>query len=486
MVSPHKDNPERGSKPNRGGREESGRDVAGQGRGDVGPDSPAHEPAGSTDASSGTSSTSGTEEQGRTRGISRRRLFTTAGFAGLAGIAGAGIGGLAVHAAENKDKSDPTSLVYPFRGEHQQGITTPAQDNMYTAAFDITTDDVDDLKDMLTSWTSASEQMCAGELIGGEPNANPKAVPRDTGEAWDYPVGGLTITFGFGKGLFVDGGGKDRFGLKAKMPDVIKEGMPKFANEALRSEQSDGDLLVQVCSNDAQVCVHAIRNLTRIGFGTVRLRWGQIGYGRTSSTSTDQDTPRNLFGFKDGTQNIKSDETDALDKDVWVTDGWMAGGSYFVARKIHMYLEVWDRVILEEQEDVIGRDKRYGAPLSVEDPSDDHEFDDVDYTARRGGKLAVPADSHVAVVAPEHNKGHRMLRRGYNYTDGNDSLGRLNAGLFFIAYSKDPREGFYPILKKMTEKDAMTEYLQHQASALFAVPGGIREGDSMVGQRLFE
>lgn len=224
MVSPHKDNPERGSKPNRGGREESGRDVAGQGRGDVGPDSPAHEPAGSTDASSGTSSTSGTEEQGRTRGISRRQLFTTAGFAGLAGIAGAGIGGLAVHAAENKDKSDPTSLVYPFRGEHQQGITTPAQDNMYTAAFDITTDDVDDLKDMLTSWTSASEQMCAGELIGGEPNANPKAVPRDTGEAWNYPVGGLTITFGFGKGLFVDDDGKDRFGLKAKMPDVIKGG----------------------------------------------------------------------------------------------------------------------------------------------------------------------------------------------------------------------------------------------------------------------
>ena len=92
----------------------------------------------------------------------------------------------------------------------------------------------------------------------------------------------------------------------------------------------------------------------------------------------------------------------------------------------------------------------------------------------------------MAVVAPEHNQGHRMLRRGYNYTDGNDSLGRLNAGLFFIAYSKDPREGFYPILKKMTEKDAMPEYLQHQASALFAVPGGVREGDTMVGQRLFE
>lgn len=262
-MSPHKDNPEHRS--NRGGRGEPGRDTDGQGHGDVGPDSSAHEPAGSTDATSA-SGRPGTEEQGRTRGISRRRLFTSAGFAGLMGIAGAGVGGLAVHAAESKNKSDPTSLTYPFRGEHQQGITTPAQDNMYTAAFDITTDDLGELKDMLTSWTSASEQMCAGELIGGEPNANPKAVPRDTGEAWNYPVGGLTITFGFGKGLFVDGDGKDRFGLKAKMPDVIKEGMPKFANEALRSEQSDGDLLVQVCSNDAQVCVpcDSVSNADRI------------------------------------------------------------------------------------------------------------------------------------------------------------------------------------------------------------------------------
>lgn len=300
-MSPHNDNPNRS--PNRGGHGEPRRgDVGGRGRDDIDrTDSSAHEPTGSADAadaSNGAPGVPGNQDQGRTRGISRRRLFTTAGFAGLAGIAGAGIGGLAVHAAENKDESDPTSLVYPFRGEHQQGITTPAQDNMYTAAFDITTEDVDDLKDMLTSWTSASEQMCAGELIGGEPNANPKAVPRDTGEAWNYPVGGLTITFGFGKGLFVDGDGKDRFGLKSKMPDVIKEGMPKFANEALRSEQSDGDLLVQVCSNDAQVCVHAIRNLTRIGFGTVRLRWGQIGYGRTSSTSTDQDTPGTCLVLK--------------------------------------------------------------------------------------------------------------------------------------------------------------------------------------------
>ena len=177
---------------------------------------------------------------------------------------------------------------------------------------------------------------------------------------------------------------------------------------------------------------------------------------------------------------------------MWVQDGddaaadWMVGGSYLAARKIHMYLEVWDRVRLSEQEEVIGRDKRYGAPLSVDDPSAEHEFDALDLSARKDGELAIPKDAHVAVVAPENNGGHRMLRRGYNYTDGNDSLGRLDAGLFFIAFTRDPRAGFFPILRKMTEKDALTEYLQHVGSALFAVPPGLREGDTMVGQRLFE
>lgn len=435
------------------------------------------------------------DTEGRTKGISRRRLFKSAGIAGIFGIAGVGVGAgvtAAVTGSKSADAQHPTQLVYDFRGEHQAGIVTPAQDNMYTAAFDITTDDREELVKLLTKWTSASEQMCAGELIGGAPDMNRQAAPKDTGEAWGYSVNGLTITFGFGRGLFVDAEGNDRFGLKAKMPKVLEEGMPKFANEALREGSSDGDLLVQVCSNDAQVCVHAVRNLTRIGFGTVRLRWGQIGYGRTSSTTKDQTTPRNLFGFKDGTENIKaSDASEELNKYLWVQEGddqgeWLAGGSYFVARKIHMYLEVWDRVRLAEQEDVIGRDKQFGAPLSVDEPSDAREFDAVDYAAKdEKGKLKVPADSHIAVVSPQQNDGKRMLRRGYNYTDGNDSLGRLDAGLFFIAYVRDPKEGFYPILKKMTEKDALTEYLQHQASALFAIPPGLAEGDTMIGQKLF-
>ena len=426
------------------------------------------------------------------KGTSRRAMFTGAGLgAALAGLAGVA-GGRAWEASQRPEEAILTT--YPFRGDHQAGITTPAQDNMFTAAFDVSTTDVEDLKTLLSEWAVAAEQMTAGELIGGQPSSNKQLPPKDTGEAWGYKPNGLTITFGVGKGLFVDADGKDRFGLAAKMPAILKEGMPSFSGDQLHAAQSDGDLLIQACSNDAQVCVHAIRNLTRIAFGTATLRWSQVGYGRTSSTSVDQETPRNLFGFKDGTNNIKAeDPADQLNEHLWVQPGddaaasWMAGGTYYVARRIRMLAEVWDRLRLIEQEQTMGRDKRYGAPLSIANPTkSSEEFTAVDYKAKDDkGETLVPADAHIAVVSPEQNQGRRMLRRGYNYTDGSDSLGQLQTGLFFIAFVRDPRTNFYPILDRMTKSDALQEYLKHEASALFAIPPGIEKGDTMVAASLF-
>ena len=426
------------------------------------------------------------------KGTSRRAMFTGAGLgAALAGLAGVA-GGRAWEASQRPE--DAILTVYPFRGERQAGITTPAQDNMFTAAFDVSATDVEELKTLLSDWAVAAEQMTAGELIGGQPSSNKQLPPKDTGEAWGYKPNGLTITFGVGKGLFVDADGKDRFGLAAKMPAVLKEGMPSFAGDQLHAAQSDGDLLIQACSNDAQVCVHAIRNLTRIAFGTATLRWSQVGYGRTSSTSVDQETPRNLFGFKDGTNNIKAeDSSDQLNEHLWVQKGddaaaaWMTGGTYYVARRIRMLAEIWDRLRLIEQEQTMGRDKRYGAPLSIANPTkSSEEFTTVDYAAKDDkGETLVPADAHIAVVSPEQNQGRRMLRRGYNYTDGSDSLGQLQTGLFFIAFVRDPRTNFYPILDRMTKTDALQEYLKHEASALFAIPPGIKKGDTMVAASLF-
>ena len=435
---------------------------------------------------------SGKSDKPGARGTSRRAMFTGAGlgaaFAGLAGVAG----GRAWEASRRPE--DAILTTYPFRGDHQAGITTPAQDNMFTAAFDVSTTDVGELKTLLSDWAVAAEQMTAGELIGGQPSSNKQLPPKDTGEAWGYKPNGLTITFGVGRGLFVDAEGNDRFGLAAKMPAILKEGMPSFSGDQLHAAQSDGDLLIQACSNDAQVCVHAIRNLTRIAFGTATLRWSQVGYGRTSSTSVDQETPRNLFGFKDGTNNIKAeDPADQLNEHLWVQPGddaaasWMAGGTYYVARRIRMLAEVWDRLRLIEQEQTMGRDKRYGAPLSIANPTkSSEEFTAVDYAAKNDkGDTLVPADAHIAVVSPEQNQGRRMLRRGYNYTDGSDSLGLLQTGLFFIAFVRDPRTNFYPILDRMTRSDALQEYLKHEAAALFAIPPGIKKGDTMVAASLF-
>ena len=426
------------------------------------------------------------------KGTSRRAMFTGAGLgAALAGLAGVA-GGRAWEASQRPEEAILT--VYPFRGDHQAGITTPAQDNMFTAAFDVSTTDVEELKTLLSDWAVAAEQMTSGELVGGQPSSNKQLPPKDTGEAWGYKPNGLTITFGVGKGLFVDAEGNDRFGLAARMPAILKEGMPSFSGDQLHAAQSDGDLLVQACSNDAQVCVHAIRNLTRIAFGTAALRWSQVGYGRTSSTSVDQETPRNLFGFKDGTNNIKAEDSDdQLNEHLWVQPGddaaasWMAGGTYYVARRIRMLAEVWDRLRLIEQEQTMGRDKRYGAPLSIANPTkSSEEFTAVDYEAKDDkGETLVPADAHIAVVSPEQNQGRRMLRRGYNYTDGSDSLGLLQTGLFFIAFVRDPRTNFYPILDRMTKSDALQEYLKHEASALFAIPPGIKKGDTMVAASLF-
>lgn len=150
--------------------------------------------------------------------------------------------------------------------------------------------------------------------------------------------------------MFRTADGEDRFGLAERIPTVLDEGMPRFGNENLKAADSDGDLLVQACADDAQVAVHAVRNLARIATGTAALRWTQTGHGRTASISTTQEMPRNLFGFKDGTNNVKQDDGDAeLDAQLWVQPGdegggWLASGSYLAMRKIRMRLETWDRL----------------------------------------------------------------------------------------------------------------------------------------------
>ena len=266
-------------------------------------------------------------------GLSRRKLLGAAGVtAALVGAAGAGA--LAGRASAASADFGGLDKPIPFRGERQAGIITPQQDRMHFCAFDVTTDSRADVTVLLKQWTEMAERMTRGEdaVANGAIGGNPYAPPDDTGEALGLPASGLTLTIGFGPSFF-EKDGKDRFGIANQRPAALAD-LPKFTNEILDPARCGGDICVQACAHDPQVAVHAIRNLARVGFGTVAVKYSQLGFGRTSSTTREQTTPRNMLGFKDGTNNIKAEDTEALDKNVWVAEGdgpdWLTGGTYLV------------------------------------------------------------------------------------------------------------------------------------------------------------
>jgi deferrochelatase/peroxidase EfeB len=232
--------------------------------------------------------------------------------------------------------------------------------------------------------------------------------------------------------------------------------------------------------------VHAVRNLARIGFGKVTVRYSQLGFGRTSSTSVTQATPRNMMGFKDGTRNLKAEDgADQLAQHLWADAGdgadWMAGGSYLVTRRIRMMIETWDRTSLAEQEAILGRTKGSGAPLGKTG-----EFEPLDFAAKGAdGEPVIPEVAHVRLAHPDFNGGARLLRRGYNFVDGSDGLGRLDAGLFFMAYQRDPHRQFVPVQTRLARHDVLNEYIRHVSSGVFACPGGVRGADDFWGRALF-
>ncbi|HEV7562143.1 MAG TPA: iron uptake transporter deferrochelatase/peroxidase subunit [Solirubrobacterales bacterium] len=407
--------------------------------------------------------------------ITRRRLLASAGV-GAAGV-GLGAGGylLGQDAAADPDGEGTGSV--PFYGEHQAGIDTPAQDRLHFAAFDLISEDPAALRELMREWSRAAAEMSVGEMVG-DVNKMPLAPPDDTGETVGLLPSSLTVTFGFGPGVFEKRG----LGLAAKRPAALQP-IPPLPADELNALESGGDVCVQACSDDPQVAFHAVRNLARIGRGTVVMRWSQLGFGRTSTTSRSQDTPRNLMGLKDGTANIRAEDTEAMRRHVWVgvDDGpaWMRGGSYMVTRRIRMLLEVWDRASLEDQEQTIGRHKYSGAPLGGRD-----EFEPLPLDAEVDGEPLIPVDAHVRLASARANGGERILRRGYSFTDGVDeSLGELEAGLFFICFQRDPEKQFTAIQRRLGSSDALNEYIKHVGSAVFAVPPGAKPG-GYVGETL--
>src|ERR1700756_2183143 len=428
-----------------------------------------------------TESTDHAEAPADTAAVSRRRMLGGAVLAGLTGTAvgavGGGFAGYATAATQRSDDDDPVDLrrSYPFYGQvHQGGIATLPQRYAVFMSFSLADGARRaDLQALLARWSGAAAILQQGKPIGTVQPQVDVQPPTDTGEAYGLSPASLTVTIGLGPSLF-----GDRFGLAARRPAAFTE-LPPLNGDNLDPRLHGGDLSVQACADDPQVCYHAVRNLARLGRNIASPFWAVLGFGRASA-GPGQHTPRNLLGFKDGTRNISTDAE--YDRFVWVDNSdqaWMNGGTYQVVRKIRMLMETWDVDRIGNQQRIFGRTKEDGAPLSGK-----AEFDTPNFSARDAdGNPLIDPLSHVGLAARENNDGIMIRRRSYNYTDGLEPNGQLNAGLLFISYQNDP-QNFIRLQNRLGANDLLNEYIRHVGSAIFAVPPAPAERH-YIGQSLF-
>ena len=391
--------------------------------------------------------------------MDRREFLKKAGIGG-AGLA-LGLSGASAFFANkeqgSKNIADGQEEI-SFYGKHQAGITTPMQKNIYFVVLDLRTTDKNELIQLFKDWTDYSEKLVNGDLVKKD-GSNALLPPSDTGETVGLNPYRLTLTFGVSASFLT------KLGLEKKRPKLFRD-LPAFPKEQLREQYTGGDIVIQACADDEQVAFHAVRNLIRKGRNKVTMKWSQSGF---AAIGDRMETPRNLFGFKDGTANVTTEKD--FDKVVWSdSQDWMKNGSYMAVRRIIMHLETWDRTNLQEQENTFGRYKESGAPFGKK-----NEFDEVDLSL-------LPVDSHVR-LAKEVDLP--ILRRSYSYSDGIDpKTGQFDAGLLFIAFQKDP-DRFVKIQTNLGADDKMNEYVTHIGSGLFACFGGVKEG-GYIGQDLFE
>lgn len=461
---------------------------------------------------------------------SRRRFMAMAG--GLAGALSSALGPEAIAQEPGSALGSSTATALgispgkngqvPFYDRYQAGISTPQQTHIVFASFDLVADNVSQVVRILQEWTVAAGRMTAGHTAA-ELTGDPSTLPADSGDTLDLGPRRLTLTFGFGPGLF-EKEGKDRYGLQAKRPAALVD-LPRFNGDQLVAGQTGGDLCVQACANDPAVAFHAIRQLARMaapsdagnGYGGKQagataasetkpgvavLRWIQAGF---LPDSPNDETSRNLLGFKDGTLNPGSPYpaeraggrligNGTHDDVVWVGDegpDWMRNGSYLVARVIRIALQHWDNTELDFQEQVIGRRKANGGPLTG---GEEFAILDLDATDKDGNPV-IAENAHVRLGAASANSGARILRRGYSYNNGLAMIAErwppwrqgleYDAGLLFVGFQRDPRDGFIKIYEKMSKLDMLNQFTTHVGSGIFACPGGTREGE-FLGQHLFQ
>lgn len=365
----------------------------------------------------------------------------------------------------------------PFEGRHQAGITNHAPAHALIAAFDVVATDRREMADAMRALTDAARRLTEG---GSAPMRDPLLPPEDNLILGPDPTpSSLTVTVGVGASLF-----DQRFGLGDRKPAQLRT-MEHFPHDQIDPARTHGDLLLQLCADEPDACVHALRILMRATRATLVLRWMLPGFQRPNTLGKGRTSTRNLLGFKDGTANVDASDDALMDKLVWLPPGasgepaWTAGGSYMVVRIIQTLVEFWDRTALETQEDIIGRHKASGAPLDGR-----RENDIPDYTADPKGRT-IPLDAHIRLANPRRPKteANRILRRGYNFSNGFARNGQLEQGLLFVCFQRDLDRGFVAVQNRLNG-EPLEEYIQPVGGGFFFALPGVRNAQDWLGSGL--
>lgn len=348
--------------------------------------------------------------------------------------------------------------VVPFHGAHQAGIDTDAQAHATFVAIDLNDDvDRDDLRRLLRILSDDAERLTQGQ--GALADSEPELA---------LSPARLSVTFAFGPGLVARTG--------AAAPSWLRP-LPAFAIDRLREEFGAGDLLLQVAADDPLTVAHATRMLLKDARGFGRVRWTQQGFRRAYGTVAPGTTMRNLFGQVDGTSNPRPG-TAAFDEVVWSGEGWLAGGTGMVVRRIRMDLDKWDRLDRPGREQSVGRTLSTGAPLTGT-----AEHDEPDFEAKTAiGFPVIPEFSHVRRSRPD-DPTQRIFRRAFNYDERPQDGGVSDSGLVFVSFQADVDRQFVPIQRRLDELDLLNEWTTPIGSAVFAVPPGCAPG-GFIGETL--
>ncbi|ATO12670.1 peroxidase [Micromonospora sp. WMMA2032] len=400
------------------------------------------------------------------RRVSRRGLLT----GGAVAAGGALAGGAAIAVARPDDPrvrpAEPVpvaqvgSAVEPFHGARQSGVTTEPQAHAAFVAFTLKPGvDRAALGRMLRLLSDD-----AARLTRGRP------ALADTEPELGLLPARLTVTFGFGPGLYAAAGRADR-----RPPSVAD--LPAFRIDRLQPRWSGGDLLLQICADDPLTVAHAQRVLVKDSRPFATVRWVQQGFRRAAGAEPGR-TQRNLFGQLDGTANPRPGTP--ADTAVWVTDcpDWLRDSTTLVVRRISMNLETWDLLGRTDREIAVGRRLDTGAPLTGT-----AEHDEPDFAALGPeGLTVIPDFSHLTRARVTDDR-QKILRRPYNYDGVPTAEGHADSGLVFAAYQADIARQFLPIQRRLAERDLLNEWTTPIGSAVFAVPPGCPEG-GWVGQQV--